>query len=827
MTLALTLHLLAVLSTDPLLGWATAADDPADRILPAALAVLAIQIVRVLLLAWAASRWLGVVKPRLKRSWRGITVLIGLVLLALLPDLTALAVIVMLPALLRLKWTTGARGWSRFLLIIVFALLTAALAADVSIVLSEGQPASVKTLFGTVHAVAPLDGDFSQPTAAVIDLTRPIGRAARLIIVLLQTQLVVGFFQLLVVPIRLRGLSIKRRFTVTLAMYRFIPGTLAFLFLVIVIYLGIGLHRASVARNMFYETLNSGLRIARTVLVTGTAPDILVNPSERTYTLVRDLQWADGTSDTLGDDARWTALETRASSGTPDALVESNFFAIIPDDSAIGFVERNGALYLRSAQIQHVDGGARAAEAFVVVDEHYLARVAERIQCDIRVDVSPNIFIDETSVTIEGAGNRRSAWADSSFTVRATHRGGTMTDDFWAQERYLTRTFIPMGNWYGSLAEAGRVGAVQLILQTSPRGLFESLTGDTYTITSQAFAILILISIGMLFLIVELSAVRTGRSIIKGIVSDVNTLADSAKKFGKGNLRHRIALEGKDEMGQLAQTFNRMASDIEAHQAVLLEKERLEADLAVARDIQQRMLPQGPPSIPGLDVAGLSIPSREVGGDLFYFLPLSRGRLGLTVGDVSGKSVPAALLMSNVLAALKSEARLVEKEDEIVAHLNRLIVEQVEPGRFVTFFYGVVNPEKGVLRYACAGHNPPLLLHPSGEAEWLQEAGAPLGVMPESTYVPVETKLAPGDILVLYSDGVTEAQRATNEPDDDDAPPDPDEFFDEHRLESAVRDAAGKSATEIIAHVMDAIAAFTDGAEQSDDLTLVVVRILA
>jgi len=260
---------------------------------------------------------------------------------------------------------------------------------------------------------------------------------------------------------------------------------------------------------------------------------------------------------------------------------------------------------------------------------------------------------------------------------------------------------------------------------------------------------------------------------------------------------------------------------------VLLEKERLEADLALARDIQQRMLPQSPPSIPGLDVAGLSIPSREVGGDLFYFLPLANGRLGLTIGDVSGKSVPAALLMSNVLAALKSEARIVDNEDEILNHLNRLIAEQVDLEQFVTFFYGVVNPAAQTLRYACAGHNPPLVMRPSGEAEWLKEAGRPLGIFAESTYKPVEAALQPGDVLVLYSDGVTEAVRATEAPqeDDDSSPPGESEFFDEDRLETAVRDARDKSATEIISYIMDAIRTFTEGAEQSDDLTIVVVRV--
>jgi sigma-B regulation protein RsbU (phosphoserine phosphatase) len=346
-------------------------------------------------------------------------------------------------------------------------------------------------------------------------------------------------------------------------------------------------------------------------------------------------------------------------------------------------------------------------------------------------------------------------------------------------------------------------------------------------LTSQLFAALILAGIAFLFFIVEMSAVRTGRSIIRGIVSDVRTLTEAAARFGQGDLSHRVALSGNDEIGQLAATFNGMAENIDQHQGVLLEKQRLEADLAVAREIQQRMLPQSPPSVPGLDVAGVSIPSKEVGGDLFYFIPVANGRLGITIGDVSGKSVPAALLMSNVLAALRSEARIVDREDEILGHLNRLIVEQVEPGRFVTFFYGVVDPRRGAIRYACAGHNPPLLMRASGDAEWLLEAGVPLGVVADSTYRGFEASLATGDVLVLYSDGVTEAQRATTPAGEDpgtDAPEAEREFFDERRLEAVVRDARGKTAAGIIADVLEAVRNFSLGEEQSDDLTLVVVR---
>jgi serine phosphatase RsbU (regulator of sigma subunit) len=227
--------------------------------------------------------------------------------------------------------------------------------------------------------------------------------------------------------------------------------------------------------------------------------------------------------------------------------------------------------------------------------------------------------------------------------------------------------------------------------------------------------------------------------------------------------------------------------------------------------------------------------------------------------------------MSNVLAALKTEARLVADEHEILTHLNNLIAEQVEPGRFVTFFYGVIDRRRKILSYACAGHNPSLRLSADGEARWLSEAGVPLGILPDNVYTPAESAIEVGDVIVLYSDGVTEAER----PPVPSAPPDrrtgdggrpsgyesedggegdrireddrssrsensggggdglfeelesepaPD-FFGERRLEETVRRARHLSAAGIVQAVVEAVHEFTGGADLSDDLTLVVVKI--
>jgi serine phosphatase RsbU (regulator of sigma subunit) len=807
------------------------ADRVLDRTTSAALVIAVVQIARTAVLAFAILVWLQIVKPRLLRSWRGIAVLVCLVGVTFFPGAAVFFGLAMLIPIARLKWTHEIHGWIRFGLVFALVLVNLLLLVNVQTTLSDGQVLNQSTGISSDRSVTLLEGDLPSPAAEIIRLSEPWGHAVRVMVTLLQVQFLVAFLQMLVLPIRLRGLSLKRRFTVTLAMYRFIPGTLALVFVIMIVYLGIGLHRAGIAQKMFRGTLDQGLRVADGLLAAASAEDSNVLMSvERwmtgdrggTFAVVRDAERTPAPEDSTTEETTWAASIRAVSPDAPDGLLEGRFFGDAVDDSSVGLAEVEGALYLRSARARVTGEKALLAEVFVRVDSLYLARIAHQIRSDVRIDVSPNVFIGESSVTV---GGNEEAWSDSAFTLIAPFAPDAGRSSLWKRKLYLARSFIATGNWLMPLGENNLIGAVQLKLYTSPQTLLESLTGNALAITSNAFAILIFIAMGLLFGIVELSAVRTGRSIIKGIVTDVKRLSEAARRYGDGDLSHRVDMGGTDEIGKLAMTFNTMAENIEQHQEVLLEKERLEADLAVARDIQQRMLPQSAPVIPGLDVAGISIPSREVGGDLFYFLPVSDGKLGLTIGDVSGKSVPAALLMSNVLAALKSEARLIDEEDKILTHLNRLITEQVEPGRFVTFFYGVVDPANKTLRFACAGHNPPLIIRRSGEREWLHEAGVPLGIMADSTYSPAQVSLENGDVLVLYSDGVTEAQRALSPtPQDGEDEPREDEFFDEDRLVDAVGAVRKKSAAEIVGHVVETVRDFTDGADLSDDLTLVVVK---
>ena len=274
--------------------------------------------------------------------------------------------------------------------------------------------------------------------------------------------------------------------------------------------------------------------------------------------------------------------------------------------------------------------------------------------------------------------------------------------------------------------------------------------------------------------------------------------------------------EFKDEdLNLLTVMANIAAVRIEHARLVEVEQaERLLAkDLQQACDIQRGLLPEKAPDLPGLDLAGYNAPCRGVGGDYYDFISCADGRVALLVADVAGKGMPAALLMSN----LQARAQVLFDDPQhlatIVARLNRVLKANVPGNRFITFFVGVLDPATGEITYVNAGHNPPILVHRAGGVERLDSTGMILGILPNSEYEEKHCRLDPGDVVVLFSDGVTEANRI-----------DTDEEFGEERLATVLAEVMGKPAKEIIDTIQQRLQAFTCGAPPFDDLTLVVAR---
>jgi sigma-B regulation protein RsbU (phosphoserine phosphatase) len=244
----------------------------------------------------------------------------------------------------------------------------------------------------------------------------------------------------------------------------------------------------------------------------------------------------------------------------------------------------------------------------------------------------------------------------------------------------------------------------------------------------------------------------------------------------------------------------------------LIEKQRIEQQLKIAGDVQAALLPASAPDVPGYDMAGVNLPTWDIGGDYFDYLPLDGGRVGLVIGDVSGKGVPAALIMATFRAALRGGVQRDDDLRRIMIGLNDLLGESIGTARFVTAVYAVLDPDTGRLTYVNCGHNPPVILRADGGREALERGGPALGMWGTADFEVAETRLDPGDILVLYTDGVVELTDAT------------DDEYGLHRLERVVREHARLAAADIVDRVTAATRAFADREGYADDFTLVIAK---
>lgn len=245
---------------------------------------------------------------------------------------------------------------------------------------------------------------------------------------------------------------------------------------------------------------------------------------------------------------------------------------------------------------------------------------------------------------------------------------------------------------------------------------------------------------------------------------------------------------------------------------VQVEQKRLANELAVASEIQLRLHPAAPPAINGYDLMGVSFPCYEVGGDYFDFIQKRDGRVVIALGDVSGKGTGAALLMSSIHAAVRAQCTTRLSPSEIVTEINQYIYDNTPSNRYVTLFYSELDPRTHQLTYINGGHNSPLLVRASGEVTPLDIGGFPVGITPFGDYHEGMAHLDPGDVLVIYSDGVTESQDEAGEE------------FGEARLIEIVQRNRGRTAAGLRDRIDDALQKFVGKAKSVDDLTLVILK---
>ena len=244
----------------------------------------------------------------------------------------------------------------------------------------------------------------------------------------------------------------------------------------------------------------------------------------------------------------------------------------------------------------------------------------------------------------------------------------------------------------------------------------------------------------------------------------------------------------------------------------ILEKIWIQDQLSIAREVQERLLPTEPPRVPGYDIAGVCLPTYEIGGDYFDYIPLEQGKIGIVVADVAGNGIPAALLMTAFRTLLRTSAKSHRDPSTLLEIMNRAIPGFARKRDFITVFYGILDPQAHKLVYANAGHNLPLIIRASGLIESLPLFGPALNIVEDPAHKTGRISLEAGDHVVIYTDGIVEVFNRQGKE------------FGRERLEGTIRETAGFPARRIIDRIVSATAEFAGATTSADDSTIVVVK---
>ena len=337
--------------------------------------------------------------------------------------------------------------------------------------------------------------------------------------------------------------------------------------------------------------------------------------------------------------------------------------------------------------------------------------------------------------------------------------------------------------------------------------------------------LIVLFAIGALFLIIQAMALIAGFALAKSLTGSVHALFAGTERVRQGDFTHKIAVRNDDQLGELALSFNSMTASIEDLLRQAAEKKRLEEELRIAHEIQMSLLPQGPLVMAGLSVTALCVPAREVGGDYYDFLPLDDHRVGVLIADVSGKGTSAALYMAELKGLVLSLSEIYTSPRTMLIALNRIIANHLDARSFITMTYAVLDLGERTLTYARAGHTP--LIYVAGHCaagaarhvQILAPDGMVVGLkldngeMFERHLVEETIPLQPGDLFLLFTDGISEAMNAR------------DDLFGESRLGRLVETHAHLPSEELRERVLREIAAFVGDAPQHDDMTMILLKV--
>jgi sigma-B regulation protein RsbU (phosphoserine phosphatase) len=382
-------------------------------------------------------------------------------------------------------------------------------------------------------------------------------------------------------------------------------------------------------------------------------------------------------------------------------------------------------------------------------------------------------------------------------------------------------SFLQYRDW-----TTGLTGALVATMQISVGEIYDRISSAQSLMGRGTFGqglLLLLMVIGILFLIIEFIALVTGLALARSITGSVHELFAGTERVRQGDFTHKIGITAKDQLGELAESFNSMTASIEDLLRQAAEKKRLEEELRIAHEIQMSLLPQGPLRMPGLAVTALCVPAREVGGDYYDFLPLDNHRVGVLIADVSGKGTSAALYMAELKGLILSLSRIHTSPRDLLITANRIIAEHLDARSFITMTYAVVDMQARTMTYARAGHTPLIYLpgadHSGRRIQILTPDGMVLGLkldngeMFERLLEEQTIPLCAGDLYLFFTDGISEAMNAG------------DDCFGEQRLATLVEEHAHLAADELRERVLREIKSFVGDAPQHDDMTMILLKV--
>jgi sigma-B regulation protein RsbU (phosphoserine phosphatase) len=471
-----------------------------------------------------------------------------------------------------------------------------------------------------------------------------------------------------------------------------------------------------------------------------------------------------------------------------------------------GLVSDQGAVKLRAVAARRINGQQLIVSAEVPVTPEFLATLEPESGPIEVMTARPTERAGQPGVTFPSRGRQL-------IPVREVDAAG--------------RALAPPAHWFDysvtgfsrldavNLADVSNSADVPVILRFTARA--SELNGRLLALVGEwgGIAVTALLVVGAMFVLIELAALTRSISLTRSITRSVNDLYRATRYVESGDFGHRIQIRNRDQLGALGESFNSMTESVSTLISEQQQRQRLEHELAIAREVQAQLFPTEKPTVRGVEIEAVVRPARVVSGDYYDFLPLGPGRLGIALADISGKGISAALIMASLQAALRIQAmsngRGPGNTAEIVTRLNQHLYRSTAPDRFATLFYGVYDAQTHRLEYTNAGHPAPLCI--SGQqVQRLSAGGTVLGLFDDRQFESQIVDIAPGSLLIAYSDGLTEAEN-----------PDAEEFEEQRVLDVALRmDHA--PARAVLKNLLEAVNRWTGSAEQSDDITVVVAR---